>query len=173
MGGGGGGERQYNIFWPLISETEIPSIGQGGESLFTSLDWFYFLNWRRNRFYNGWVTVSVKPPYNNRRASVHLQQQTFGELHWCTEGPVPLSTYGCPRMKVASRRSEKIHGSFERFKTSGVWGFRVTSGTLHALTLPSLSLTLSLSASVTFPERPSIKNLRMRPECCTAVLRTP
>ena len=37
-------------------------------------------------------TVSVRPPYNNRRASMHLHSRAFGQRHGCTiKGPVPLS----------------------------------------------------------------------------------
>ena len=102
------------------------------------------------RFYNGRVTVSVRPPYNNRRASVHLHWWTFGERHGCTKGPVPLSRIDL-RMStdegfaaVLYGRFGKLHGSFEgsNLPWRG-YGLGLPCNFLDAaLTLPSLSLTL-------------------------------
>ena len=96
------------------------------------------------RLYNGRVTVSVIPSYNNRCAFVHLHRRTFEERHGCTR-PSPTvpdqptddngwrvpgsATVGLATSLLSSvtrsgqlygrpLRSGKLHGSFERLKTS-------------------------------------------------------
>ena len=119
-------------------------------------------------FYKGRVTVSERPPYNNRRASVHLHRRTVGERHGCTKGPVPLSRINLrmttdEEFAAVLRSAGKVPGSFKRFKTS-VALLRSGASVKHPGRCPNSSFLVpnaSLSASVTFPERPSIKHWRM------------
>ena len=103
--------------------------------------------------------MSVRPPYNNRRASVQP------ERHRCTKGPVQL-----PRISLRMTTDEgfaavlrsagKLQGSFERFKTC-VALLRSGASVKLPGRCPNSSLLFpnaSMSASVTFHERPSIKN---------------
>ena len=124
------------------------------------------------RIYKGRATVSVRPPYNNRRASVHLHKRTFRERHdGCTERPsptVPDHLYGWPRMKGSRQFYGRPVSSMEVLNDSKLPLCWIRSGASAKLTdrCPNSSFLFpnaSLSASVTFPELPSIKNLTDAP----------
>ena len=111
------------------------------------------------RFYKGRVTVSVRPPSNNRRVSVQFHRRTFGERHGCTKGPVPLSRVNL-RMTTDEgfaavlRSAGKLHGGFKWFKTS-VALLRSGASVKLPGRCPNSSFLFpnaSLSTSVTFPD---------------------
>ena len=120
--------------------------------------------------------MSVRPPYNNRRASSSSDVRGTSRMHWRPSPTVPDQPTDAHGWKVHSSATVDTASSTEVLNGSKLpwrcYGLGFSCKFLDAaLTLPSFP-TAPLSASVTFAERPSIKNWRMRPDCCTAVVRT-